>query len=307
MEIHNKKKSHEMQASKVSVSNYSSIESIKCNGLDDDRPQLANETPYFFPWLKNSRKNDIKMKPKSNLQQPHRRMWETLMGGLLIGSLALVVSSTIISHKYFALENCFWNRDMEPHVLENLDEERIWNMFWGARKKDEMYDLPDDEKSSITINRGEFLDNKEQRREPQPISLLPQPKMSIRSPNTRSLDNDKLVIAGKLSVKGDLCNIAQLNLGSKPQYDNGEWSERVQFTLYNSYSGGEVYYLLSNHSYHSFLSGETGDNDLKNQELGPKPWYVGFVYAFISSFSMIKVQSDAFILSYIFLEIHAAV
>lgn len=53
-----------------------------------------------------------------------------------------------------------------------------------------------------------------------------------------------LVVAGKMSVEGGPCNIAQLNLATK------EWSlnQRIQLSLYNSYSGGEVYSLLSNHT-----------------------------------------------------------
>ena len=45
-------------------------------------------------------------------------------------------------------------------------------------------------------------------------------------------------------VEDGACNIAQLNLKS------GEWSlqQRIQLSLYNSYSGGEVYSLLANHT-----------------------------------------------------------
>jgi hypothetical protein len=54
----------------------------------------------------------------------------------------------------------------------------------------------------------------------------------------------KLVIAGKMSVEDVSCNIAQLSL------DSNEWSlkARIQLSLYNSYSGGEVYSLLANHT-----------------------------------------------------------
>ena len=59
-----------------------------------------------------------------------------------------------------------------------------------------------------------------------------------------SSSNSKLVIAGKMSIIDGPCNIAELDLQS------GEWSlkERIQLSLYNSYSGGEVYYLLANHT-----------------------------------------------------------
>lgn len=58
----------------------------------------------------------------------------------------------------------------------------------------------------------------------------------------------KLVIAGQMSVEEGPCNIAQLSL------DTNIWSlsDRIQLSLYNSYSGGEVYHLLANHTqFHS--------------------------------------------------------
>jgi len=59
-----------------------------------------------------------------------------------------------------------------------------------------------------------------------------------------------LVVAGKLAVQGGPCNIAQMNLATR------EWSlqQRIQLSLYNSYSGGEVYSLLSNHTEESSSS-----------------------------------------------------
>ena len=57
-------------------------------------------------------------------------------------------------------------------------------------------------------------------------------------------NDPQLVIAGKMTVDDALCNIAQYDLRTK------EWSltERIQLSLYNSYSGGEVYSLLANHT-----------------------------------------------------------
>jgi hypothetical protein len=59
-----------------------------------------------------------------------------------------------------------------------------------------------------------------------------------------SYKDPQLVIAGKMSVEEAPCNIAQFNLKTQ------EWSltERIQLSLYNSYSGGEVYSLLANHT-----------------------------------------------------------
>jgi hypothetical protein len=58
----------------------------------------------------------------------------------------------------------------------------------------------------------------------------------------------QLVVAGKMTVEDAPCNIAQLNLKTN------EWSlaQRIQLSLYNSYSGGEVYSLLANHTFLPF-------------------------------------------------------
>mmetsp|Transcript_12570 Transcript_12570/g.18481 ORF Transcript_12570/g.18481 Transcript_12570/m.18481 type:complete len:1027 (+) Transcript_12570:193-3273(+) len=68
----------------------------------------------------------------------------------------------------------------------------------------------------------------------------------------------KLVIAGKVSVADASCNIAQLNLATD------EWSldERIQLSLYNSYSGGEVYSLLANHTSEPMQSKSAGSGEL---------------------------------------------
>jgi hypothetical protein len=59
-----------------------------------------------------------------------------------------------------------------------------------------------------------------------------------------SLQDPELVIAGKMTVEDGPCNIAQLDLKTS------KWSlpERIQLSLYNSYSGGEVYSLLANYT-----------------------------------------------------------
>jgi serine/threonine protein kinase len=55
----------------------------------------------------------------------------------------------------------------------------------------------------------------------------------------------KLVIAGKFTVADTFCNIAELDL-TKTEWDE---KQRIQLSLYNSYSGGEVYCLLVNHTF----------------------------------------------------------
>jgi hypothetical protein len=81
-------------------------------------------------------------------------------------------------------------------------------------------------------------------------ALASSPSSSIGSSNSFFAgDNDdykdtQLVIAGKMAVDDAPCNIAQYNL------KKNKWSltERIQLSLYNSYSGGEVYSLLANHT-----------------------------------------------------------
>ena len=69
-------------------------------------------------------------------------------------------------------------------------------------------------------------------------------KADSGSTSTDIPKDPQLVIAGKMVVEDGACNIAQLNLRS------GKWSlqQRIQLSLYNSYSGGEVYSLLANHT-----------------------------------------------------------
>lgn len=73
----------------------------------------------------------------------------------------------------------------------------------------------------------------------------------------------QLVIAGKMTVEDGACNVAQLNLKT------GKWSlrQRIQLSLYNSYSGGEVYSLLANHTFVTNSNAKefsTGDSSTKH-------------------------------------------
>jgi hypothetical protein len=72
-----------------------------------------------------------------------------------------------------------------------------------------------------------------------------------------------LVIAGKMTVEDAPCNIAQCDLKT------GEWSltERIQLSLYNSYSGGEVYSLLANLT----AVESAGDDDSSSGKRTTKP------------------------------------
>lgn len=91
------------------------------------------------------------------------------------------------------------------------------------------------------------------------------PSSATTTSSSSTPTNDpQLVIAGKMSVDDALCNIAQYNLRTN------EWSlsERIQLSLYNSYSGGEVYSLLANHTdrmiYTSSMNPTHNSNEYKN-------------------------------------------
>ena len=77
----------------------------------------------------------------------------------------------------------------------------------------------------------------------QPSDPIPEDEVNDYGDESPPKD-PQLVIAGKMSVMSGACNVAQLNLKT------GKWSlrQRIQLSLYNSYSGGEVYSLLANHS-----------------------------------------------------------
>jgi hypothetical protein len=74
------------------------------------------------------------------------------------------------------------------------------------------------------------------KRTPQRRKLADQQATNRRDPT--------LVIAGKMSVEDAPCNIAQYDLRT----DEWSLSQRIQLSLYNSFSGGEVYSLLANHT-----------------------------------------------------------
>ena len=99
-------------------------------------------------------------------------------------------------------------------------------------------------------------------------SLTPEANASSLHSSRRRLvdENSKprgptLVIAGKMSVEDAPCNIAQYDFTEK------KWSltERIQLSLYNSYSGGEVYMLLANHT----VNEETSSDDDTQKRIVP--------------------------------------
>lgn len=81
----------------------------------------------------------------------------------------------------------------------------------------------------------------------------------------------QLVIAGKMSVEDAPCNIAQYNL----KKDRWSLTERIQLSLYNSYSGGEVYSLLANHT-----STVLHDTDSSGREENYESKRYGYIYLY---------------------------
>lgn len=100
-------------------------------------------------------------------------------------------------------------------------------------------------------------------------SLSQQKRMLVSEPP----QGPTLVIAGKMTVDNAPCNIAQLDLSS------GEWSltERIQLSLYNSYSGGEVYSLLANYTLHHEQDEQTSNQSglFHSPPRKPPPKYSG--------------------------------
>jgi hypothetical protein len=91
-----------------------------------------------------------------------------------------------------------------------------------------------------------------------------------RSESASSSRHDpSLVIAGKMTVEDGPCNIAQYNLKT------GVWSllERIQLSLYNSYSGGEVYSLLANHTsqFIQYNDDDESGTSFRSQQQNRKP------------------------------------
>ncbi|KAL3929301.1 MAG: hypothetical protein SGARI_004790, partial [Bacillariaceae sp.] len=81
-----------------------------------------------------------------------------------------------------------------------------------------------------------------------------------------SYKDPQLVIAGKMTVEDAPCNIAQYNLKT----DRWSLDERIQLSLYNSYSGGGIYSLLANHTAIKSDSDSSGSSGGKEEESGSR-------------------------------------
>ena len=80
------------------------------------------------------------------------------------------------------------------------------------------------------------------------------PKM-VTTDEASEQPGPKLVIAGKMTIDDGPCNVGEMNL------ETGQWStkQRIQLSLYNSYSGGEVYSMLPNLTFPVGSSASTGN------------------------------------------------
>jgi len=133
-------------------------------------------------------------------------------------------------------------------------EAKLWNLIWG----DESGHSHTNESSNKTDNDTEAITNLFDTEDEVVLHLRPIAKLHSHRHHSSSnnppyyysyspfyqkkspFPETKLVVAGKLTVNDVPCNIAELGL------ETLTWSlkERIQLSLYNSYSGGEVYYLF---------------------------------------------------------------
>ncbi|KAG7349872.1 hypothetical protein IV203_012469 [Nitzschia inconspicua] len=181
--------------------------------------------------------------------RPRQRVWRLLCQrlaiGAMLGGLAVVC--------FFSAMNA-----ANPQFLEHFSF-RISNMF--RMNDDQCFSCPKDgirRRRYDTSSNSHMIDsnwnlNKTTlvtKFDPSRRTLAASPSSPTGSANSMfNGENDdykdtQLVIAGKMSVDDAPCNIAQYNL------KKSRWSltERIQLSLYNSYSGGEVYSLLANHT-----------------------------------------------------------
>jgi hypothetical protein len=138
-----------------------------------------------------------------------------------------------------------------PNTWQSPIHETVWHAVWGDRQPTlSPSDSEDTSRQEAFPTFTMWLTTLLQRSTPKttsqesgrPASSLP--LSGTRSTNINDRKGPKLVIAGMMKVGDRPCNIAQMSLTS------GNWSlqELTQLSLYNSYSGGEVYYILANHT-----------------------------------------------------------
>lgn len=190
--------------------------------------QPINESPLkFTPLSKTNNQSTAATAPANTIdytaddaleyQKRRRKRW--LIGYLFAVGVTLSVSTTILLRYNDSYPKV--NSSTGVAILDYLDLYR-WSNHSFVESKQDKYKYPKNTTRHLQENRH----------------LL---GTSSGDPS----DYPQLVVAGKITVEGGPCNIAQFNLKTK------EWSltERIQLSLYNSYSGGEVYSLLANHTF----------------------------------------------------------
>jgi len=153
---------------------------------------------------------------------------------IIFASIAVIVSINVKMS----------SRNESKTVSAPSVEAKVWDLIWGKN------DVEIRRKSSIKLRTYNFEDNKVHSKSFSFSSLG-----KSYSTYQRFSTDTKLVVAGKLTVGDGPCNIAELGL------ESGEWNlqERVQLSLYHSYSGGEVYYLLTNHTFSTIREENSGE------------------------------------------------
>mmetsp|Transcript_25549 Transcript_25549/g.38213 ORF Transcript_25549/g.38213 Transcript_25549/m.38213 type:complete len:1118 (+) Transcript_25549:238-3591(+) len=246
------------------------------NNYEFIRKQICSRWPFSI-WRSNDkaffRKNIVNINTSMNmgLNPQQQALARITTKCLLIALLAtlLVSSSWWQSHmRYNRMNNknnsqtpnpyYFWSllynngnqgddagTSSAPHLDEMAPESIFSNILFGSESesKPKSIDAVNADIGSATSTASSNSGSSSSGTSNKPYSPPTVSSIKSSSKNPRS----KLVIAGKMTVLDGYCNIAELSL------DSGEWSlkERIQLSLYDSYSGGEVYSLLVNHTFSS--------------------------------------------------------
>ena len=211
-------------------------------------PRDTNGDPVLHPGTDGSEIDDECIQPFYQTPQRIRRF--AICGGLLGGSIAILLLFTA-THRY------------------GMDEQRLHHLFrrhcpscpqirgqipilssWGV-----------DEYLRLFSKRR--LDHDSRNSTASSSSRHRQHRRKLADTAAAVNHGPSLVIAGKMTVMDGPCNIAQYNLKT----DEWSLSERIQLSLYNSYSGGEVYSLLANHTTTSASDVSENDSSSSNNNI----------------------------------------
>jgi hypothetical protein len=181
---------------------------------------------------------------ESRSSQQRKLIRRALFGGLIGGCIALA--------SVFAFQATFPDsRDMDSFSSGTRSSRSRAGIvsFWNLFGRTNVIRVDQDEEGYVQQTAATSSTHSQQQQQQQPRKLA--------FTNTKSNDAH-LVIAGKMTVEDGICNIAQVNLKTNA------WSltERIQLSLYNSYSGGEVYSLLANHT----VSYANGGPDVETED-----------------------------------------